>query len=600
MSIVHVSAVVRLMLRTEEFEATAALEERLPLEGTTATTTRPHPPRPENVQEGLARNESKLRALNAQRPDLAPEDYRAARNALLRERKAIRDGAMLSVGMGRPASVAAGADDQTVVGSILPVRVSVARAGLTTADSCNVELSYSDAPFDPRTLRACGVEVLIGVVRPEDFADGIERGATRGDGSLTSTVGMSADGQFHGATRFVGFVDEWQVKYGDGGDMVTLVCRDMSAPLRDLKISSGDSIDLSLPINEGIAQFLSRSSATTAGVIVRYQGKGKPPVPSAAAVHKRKPRRGKVARRSKRGSSEQSQWDHIVDVCGQMGLIPLVRDFDIVITEARTLYGNNGDSGPVMRMVYGQNIEELSFSRKLAGVKVPTIEVRCYDPTLGRTRWARWPVRRGDQRSGVVGVDKPPRPLRANEVPPSGYNPTESIRTIFVSAVTDPATLERVAQNAFTQIGRQEITGNLTTYDVSSLDVDVFDVDLLDARPADPIEVLIAAATPDTDAVSSVADLQAFARARRQRYLEQLGWSPEVAARFAELQDANGLQTIFRVQDVGVEFDKAEGVKTTIGFINYVTVREDRDDSDLDLIEIEPPDADLIEIEGAA
>lgn len=598
MSVVHVSAVVRLMLRTEEFENTAALEERLPLEGTTATTTRPRPPTPENVEEALAANETKLRALNAMRPDLATEEYRAARNQLLRERRDIRSGAMLSVSMGRPVSVATAVDDETVVGSILPLRVSIQRQGLTTADACNVELAYSDAPFDPRVLRSCGVEVLIGIVRPEEFADGIERGATRGDGSSMATVGESADGTFNGATRFVGFVDEWQVKYSEAGDLVTLVCRDMSGPLRDLKISGGDSIDLSLPIDEGVAQFLARSSPTTAGVLVRYQGKGAPPTPSAAAVHKRKPRRGKVARRSKRGSSEQSLWDHLVDVTGQMGLIPLVRDFDIVISEARTLYGTQ-DGGAVMRMVYGQNIEELSFSRKLAGVKVPTIEVRCYDPVIGRTRWARWPVRRGERRSGVIGIDNPPRPLRANEVPPSGANPTESIRTIFVSAIQDPATLERVAQNAFTQIGRQEISGDLSTYDVSSLDANLFDVDLLDARPADPIEVLIAAATPDSDAVSSVADLQAYARARRQRYLESLGWSTSVAARFAELQDATGLQTVFRVQDVGVEFDKAEGVKTSIGFINYVEVREDGL-WDEDLIEIEPPDADLIEIEGAA
>lgn len=597
MSVFYISASVRLMLRTEEFEDTSALEARLPLEGTTATTTRPRPPADEDVTAGLARNEARLRELNDQRSNLAPEDYRSLRDALLRERQEIRNGSRLAVGLARPSSVATAVDQLTVVGSILPLTASIQRAGLTTADTCTITLDYADAPFDPRALRSCGVEVLIGVVRASDFAAGVGQGVRRDDGSLVSTVGPSPDGGFFNATRFVGFVDEWQVKYSGDGDAVTLVCRDMSAPLRDLKLTPGDSIDLSLPIDEGVAQFLARSSPTTAGVLVRYQGVGNAPVPADAAVSKRKPRRGKVNRRAKKGSSEMSLWDHITYVCAQMGLVVLVRDFDVVISEARTLFGSE-DGRRTMRMVYGVNIEELEFTRKLAGVKVPTIEVRCFDSVTGRTRWARWPVRNGERKSGVIGVDNPPAPLRASEVPPSGARPTEAIRTIFVSSVQDPAVLERIARNAFTQIGRQEIVGHLTTYEVSSTDVDPLEVDLLDARPADPIEVLMAGSAPGVDVVSTAADYQAFSRARRAEYLRDLGWSPEVAKRFAELQDANGIQSVFRIQGVGVEYDRGDGVKLAIEFINYVTVREER--SDYDDIEIEPPDADLIEIEGAA
>ena len=434
-------------------------------------------------------------------------------------------------------------------------------------------LNYADAPFDPRSIRSCGIEVLIGVIPPDDYTDGVELGMTRADGSLVSMIGEGADGWVRGAIRFVGFVNEWTVKYSsDAGDSVTLSCRDMSALLRDTKINPGESVDLSLPIDEGVAQFISAVSPATAGVAVKYKGEGDPPVPASGAPKKRLPRRGKVARRARRGGPEMTMWDHIVDVCASIGMIPQVRDFDIVIAEARTLYG----TADALRMVYGKNIDELSFTRKLQGVKVPTIEVRSYDSTIGRTRWARWPVRAGERRSGVFGIDNPPSPLRANEVTPSGAHPSESIRTIFVSGMQDPAVLERVARNAFQQIGRQEIEGELSTYDVSSYDHDPLEVNLLDARPADPVEVLIVAASSGAeDAVSTLAQLQQFTRARRQADPESLGWDSKVATRFAQLQDANGFQTVFRIQELRVEYDVDEGVKVNVGFINYITVRED-------------------------
>lgn len=586
MTIFHPGARVRLVIRTEEYANTAALEQRLPPQSASgardapaASAVQAKPPRPASSQEVaklLTRNEEQLRALARQRPTMSAEDFSAKRQALLREREQIRSGALvrvkLATGGVRPDAVGGAADDLTVIGSIIPMSASIERSGLTTPDKFTITLDYSDAPFDPRSLRSCGVELLIGVVQPSQVFQGIELGQTRGDGSLVSTIGDNADGSIFGATRIVGFVDEWTVKYSQDGDSVTLEGRDMSAPLRDLKLNPGDSIDLSLPLDRGIQVLLDSVSPTTAGVVVRYAGDGDPPVPTAAAPARRRARRGQVARRNRRGDEEMSLWDHITDVCASVGMIPLVKDFEVVVSEARTLYSTQD----ALRMVYGKNIEELEFSRRFSGVKVPTIEVRCYDPSLGRTRWARFPVRRGERASGIFGITNPPSPLRANEITPSGANPTESIRTKTVSGVTDPAVLERIARNAFEQIGRQEIEGHFSTYDVSSFGHDPFEVDLLDARPADPVEVLIIAATSEDAPVSTIADLQAFTRARRKAYLKSLGWNEQVAARFAALQDANGFQSIFRLQDIRVDFDSEDGIKIDCGIINYITVREDR------------------------
>lgn len=585
MSIFHPSARVRLVIRTEEYADTAALEARLPPQDAggapqapAATPAPPQPTRPASSQEVaqmLTRNEEQLRALARQRADMPAEEYTAKRQKLLREREQIRSGALVRVKLAsggvRPDAVGGAADDLTVIGSIQPVSASIERNGLTAPDACNITLNYADAPFDPRTIRSCGVEVLIGVIPPQQVYEGLELGQTRGDGSLVSTIGDQADGSIYGATRFVGFVDEWTVKYSGDGDTVTLECRDMSAPLRDMKLNPGESIDLSVPLTDGIQRLLDSVSPTTAGVVVRWQGEGDPPVPADAAPGRRRARRGRVARRNRSGDEEMTIWDHIVDTCVAAGTTPLVRDFDVVVSEARTLFSTEG----ALRMVYGQNLENLEFTRRMAGVKVPTIEVRSFDQAIGRTRWARYPVRRGERASGILGVTNPPRPLRANEVTPSGANPTESIKTKNVSNVSDPVVLERIARNAFEQIGRQEIEGQFTTYDVSSYGRDPFEVDLLDARTADPVEVLIVASTSEDAPTSTLAELQAFTRARRREYLKSLGWNDDVASRFAALQEANGFQSVFRIQDLRVDFDNDDGIKISCGFINYITVRED-------------------------
>ena len=268
-------------------------------------------------------------------------------------------------------------------------------------------------------------------------------------------------------------------------------------------------------------------------------------------------------------------WDHLTDVCAQLGFVVTVNGFAIRIIEPRTLYARQG----VRRMVYGRNLDTLEFSRRLQGVKVPTIEVRSYDPELGRTRWGRYPTRPGEPSSGVFGEVNPPRPLRANEVTPSGANPTEKIKTITVSGVTDPARLTNIARQAFEQIGRQEIEGAFTSDDPSSFENDFALADLMQLTAGDAVELLVAQSdtegTGEVNPNTTAAQLQSLSRERRSRYLQSLGWDRTVSDRFAALQEATGFETVFRTQDVRLNWDNEEGFKINVGFQNFITVRED-------------------------
>jgi len=641
MSVVRTSARVRLTLRTEEFSDTAALEARLPPPqglgtlGAVKGTKAPADPRVSDsarADQLLKENQDALISLFAEFDSLPADEFDRQREQLRQERERVQrsatqqavleegeievttgsggttlflaedqievttgsGGTVVFTGGGpAPEAIAGDApDDLTVIGDIEPLSATIERNGLASADTCTIVLDAADAPFDPRILRAAHVEVVLGVVSPEDYEAGMQRGERRADGSLLSLVGSAQDGSTVGTTRFVGYVDDISISFSDQGDTVTLECRDMSAVLRDTPNPAGLSIDLALPLDEGVQRYLEAVSASSAGVVVRYVGEGSAPIPIEAmgtapsGNARRRGRRGARAQRGRRGGEQMTAWDHITDVCRGLGFIPMVDGFDVVITEARTLFSSSN----ARRMVYGRNLTDLSFSRRLQGAKVPTIEVRSYDPVIGRTRWARYPVRSGERDSGVFGVDNPPAPLRANEVPPSGSNPEESVRVMQVSGVSDPAVLARVARNAFEQIGRQEIEGSLSTDDVHSYGQPVEFADLLNARAGDPVEVLIVSSVPPEladrgETNTTLSQLQAMTRARRRDYLMARGWPERLASRFAALQEANEFQTVFRTQDVRLTWDRDSGVRVQIGFVNYVVVREEPaaapDDSDV-------------------
>jgi len=163
-------------------------------------------------------------------------------------------------------------------------------------------------------------------------------------------------------------------------------------------------------------------------------------------------------------------------------------------------------------------------------------------------------------------------------VPPSGSNPDESIHVHLVSGVSDPERLGLIARGLFEEVGRQEIEGSFSTNDPWSYDGTPADPDLLTLRAGDAITILVAGTEEGSEEVGSsttLARIQAMDRARRIDYMTTLGWTRDVAARFADLQEASGFQTTFRVQDVALNWDNESGLRITVSFINYIVIREE-------------------------
>lgn len=506
---------------------------------------------------------------------------KAERTKLRRERIATLAGEQ-----GEPEAIDGSPPDElAVVGGILPIEAEITRGSFRDADTASCTLNWKDAPFDPRLMRASAIEIVIGVVAPENFDAGIH-GERRADGTPVSVVeDPGGDRPPFGVTRFVGFIDKWDTHFSSDGATVTVQARDVSSILIDTLLPPGVTIDLERPINEGVADLLEAFPATK-GIPVTYgpDRMGTGPLPGASIPEHRKSR-GKRGRCRNAGTNTKL-WDHVTDVCTMTGVVPTADVYGINIQEARTLFGQADD---VPRMVWGQNITELSFSRNLAGFKNPTVEVRCVDGAKLRTRWARYPtVGTGLGKSfGVIGESDPPTtPARANKVPPTGANPSEDIRVYNIRGVTDGETLVRIARGLFEETARQEIDGSFSTRDPSSFGLPFELGDLLEVKAGDPIRIEFDQRREGAQVADIVTGFEGRTQAERRRVLLDAGWSEAVADQFSRLSAAANFQTVFRVQGVQVEWDNEDGLNVHVDFNNYIVIRDDPQTADA--IEADP------------
>ena len=591
MAVFRPSSRIRLQLRIDELIDTAELEaklERDPPEGATVMDTIPTTEL--GRQEELNKNRARKRAVVRERAGISIDEL-LGRTARLDERRNL-----LQLGgateQNRPQGLEATEHDERTIGiDVLPLTSRIMRNGLMEADEAEVEFDFRNVPIDPRMLRAAYLDMVIGTVSDLDYEAGVIGGVTRADGSPLSVVARvpGQDVRLGSSTRFVGYVDDWTVNSSENGDTISIRARDMTAPLIDQKLPTGVTIDMTLPVADGVQELVNMFAATR-GMKVVFGNPGDPedplgrgdrgPTASDFIPRARKARKGRQARRTKSGDTAMTVWDHIVDTVVATGFLPIIRGLVLFIIEPRTFYQGTSNA---KQLVYGRNLIDLSFSRKLGGVsKVPTIEVRCPDPQIGRTRWARAPTKKGQVASGVYPETPPPKATRANNISPGG-SAQEEIKVIPISGISDGAALERIAISLFEQIGRQEIEGSWSTADITSFGSDD-EGDLLDLQPGDAVEVLIAplnaATTQDSTntfpggAVTSMQELQSFTVSRRKEFLVRLGYAELAAQRLAEAQEQTHLVTTFRVQDVTIDWSQEDGVSIEGDFINFIVIRE--------------------------
>lgn len=517
----------------------------------------------------------------------------------------------------------------------VPSKCTVHFQGHTTAATWNITFPYRELPIDPRTVKACKVEIHLGTVSDDDFSSGMQREVSPGiRRSILQTRGEN--GQMREDNLLlIGVVDNWTVDHGESGAEVHIDGRDLRGLLLDSPlVSTVDTFDYS---GDRVERRRKRSTILdrirTKGSIVEVvqsllkEHEKLNALPDAEKIrvigypgewprgvilspgfgsHVPRNRRGASGSGGNGGSTAHSNlnfWDVITNYCNLVGAIPRFVGRNLEIRYAPSLYqmvsGENeripfaggqvrldpdGTSRNVRALVYGRDIESMKISRKYAGhnkpktVRVVTVNQSGTERGRGAMMESVWPPRtaREARREGVNGTNRQVRDFLGGEE-------SSEVMTIRVGPVSNQQQLDTIARSTYEQIGRNEITGEVSTSKLTSFGGTSADPDMLRLRVGDPLELLVDTSrlntsSPIVTALNRTAQLplaEAVEEVRRLLRDENLARVIVTSAR----GNIMGILRYYRVSGVDFEWsDESVTIKTDIH--NYWTPRWDYGEAD--------------------
>ena len=478
----------------------------------------------------------------------------------------------------------------------IPIKASVELPGIRQAGKFDLTFDYRVLPIDPRLMSAITVEIHLGAVAAGDFSDGIG-GVTWGDaggGGQVRSVLRTRDAAGipdNDSLLMIGTCDMNECSF-DGQGTVHLEGRDLRGLLLDGKIPPKDieKINLQQPISKVVGDILETITIDhTVKIDVKpigFVGDKEPsPADSGGLTRCRMGADGDGAKSQPAGGDKLSYWDLITNYCFLVGAVPYFVGQTLYIRPARDIYSQiSGDqmtpfaggtarevmtqglSGPtteklrVRRLVYGRNIESLSYQRKYGGVKVPIVEVVGIDDTV-----------RGDQK---LLVEQWP-PIDSDAAKSKGEN--DKIRSP-IHGIRSREQMRAIAQDLYEEIGRGEIGGTCKTKVMASFGGDNEDPDMIRLRPTDAVEL-----TVDVRAISSRAPLVSeLTEQNRRPFDEQV---KVLADMFGDVNLARALVATqrssivdglrwFRTSNVKFDWDGSKsGIAISFDFQNYIVAR---------------------------
>lgn len=526
-----------------------------------------------------------------------------------------------SVDQGKPIFFQSSGRNKSFLFGKVPRSGEVELPGYRQAGSFHMSFDYLELPIDPRCVRSAAVEIHLGTVSHQDFANGFK--GRNSDGSLSSIlVPRDNNGSPNSSTLVaVCTVDEWNTRHHANGSELTVSGRDLRGMLLDTPIGIVpgavdqllDQLDMNWPINEIVKEILrfhpmfqdfhvEINSAEWKDGVVPSPGNSDvlPRHRLPARAHKVPPKqkvkiKGKIT--SKAGSNDLSFWDLIVRMCFMVGAIPYFRGVTLWIRPARSIFDQarvtfDPTKNPtpfagglsrrfdlvsgvpldtplqVRRLVYGRDVTEFGFDRKFAGFHRPRIvRIVGYDPSSPngeRVVQAQWP-RETDTAAKVTKVS------------PGGQQAQEEILNIPVNEIKDQSQLEEIAQGVYEEIARGEIGGTIETCNLTSFGGDNTDPDLLRLAPGDGVELLIdtRALNANSPLVSTLTDLnrKSFSEAAAA-LTPKVGNDYNLASAIIATQRGAfaELQQFFRVANVRYTIS-TDSVKIGFDYQNYIVPR---------------------------
>lgn len=419
----------------------------------------------------------------------------------------------------------------------------------STADTFELEIDYKNFPFDPRSIRSCGVTIAM-----QDSGKIFNQ-----DNSL-NPLKITPDN-----TVFMGFADEESISFDDVSRTVTLEGRDFTSLLIDRKYLLG-TLNLEQPLDVVIQGLLDSLDETRPIKIDNRTGESLPVLSSFWG--------DKTELSGKKNTKkDESYWDVINDIVSRAGLIAYIELDRLVITRPRVLYSN----AQPKRFVYGKNLKTLEYKRKLGRRKNFNIVVRCLNLESKEVLEARIPMEATDEWARETGIsnlevkvpelDQEGKPLPEENLKPAPYI------AFKVANVANKDQLIKVGQEIYEEIGRQQIEGTFETSEMRTSWLkefgksDIVDFDILKLRNGTP--VLIEMDQGDLQGLNKIDDVEA-----RRRFLVARGYQPNAALALAETLSNPRLNGPLYTKSVSFDLDAENGFNCKVEFINFIQVDE--------------------------
>lgn len=422
---------------------------------------------------------------------------------------------------------------------ILPKRISVRLNNYREADEFDIEMDYRTFPFDPRLIRSC--QVSIHVENMKSLVD--ENGATRKIKPLAPDTGPDHN------TVLTGFVDTIEIEHDDDSKMVKMRGRDFTSLYVDTPWTL-KTVSYAQPVDKVIADII--KGLPTTGDIQVENRTGKAELPTLSKVA---PDLGELS--GKRNSQKkENYWEVIQEIAAKSALIIFIELDKLVITDPTVLT----EPAKAVNFIYGHNIKNISFERKVGRMKGFNVRVRAI---IGKE------VKVIDIPRQAKTLDIKGRDIMVAKQTSKGTKvqdekaETAPFMSFAVTDIVDEAALIAQGEKIFIEMSRQQIEGKFTTYEMTSFDGDKKVIDLTKIRNGAAVSIEI-----------NPQDMKEMQRAstpeERMKYLVARNYAPQAAAAIAE--NFGRFSTPFYVRDVEMSFESERGWKLEVSFINRIEV----------------------------
>jgi hypothetical protein len=444
--------------------------------------------------------------------------------------------------------------------NVVPKRISVNLNTYREADTFKLELDYKCFPFDPRLIRSLGVTVHI-----------------RDMGSLYDKAGQTqklaaADDD----AIFQGFADEETMTFDDSNRTVSFEGRDFTALFLDSPYPEG-TVNMEKPLDQVLTKIVQSRVDTAQIKVVNRTGLTR--LPTIASFY---PDFGGTKLGGKKNVSRgETYWEVIQDLINRAALIGYIELDKLVLAKPQNLYAG----AQPYQFIYGKNLTNLSFKRKLSKQKGFNVRVRSINPEaktaegrvltkdIPREATTAW-LQKVGLPPGLNAVIKKPVAAGTEKEGSTTKEETAPFLAFNVPNVRNSEQLVAIGEGIYEDLGRQQIEGDLETREMAILrtvpgTTGPVEFDIRKIRTATPIKLELA--EDELEQTRAISGDGRDAQGRRMAYLMSRNYPQKVAQALAT--SLGKYPTTFYTKAAEFTLDAENGFSMKLEFVNFIDLK---------------------------